>query len=155
MVKCPECGAALEEGDVRCHQCGHKMTDNTDKNSSGKNNSTNKLIAIIAVVVIIAIVGVLASGMFSADTSSNDSTAGNDDNVVSPIEDDDSNSDTAKSSSDSASGSTEYWASAKADKFHLPTCEWAEKISDGNKIVYQSREDAIKDGKEPCSVCNP
>ena len=55
----------------------------------------------------------------------------------------------------SGSNATEYWASAKAEKFHLPTCEWAEKISDDNKIIYQSRDDAIEDGKVPCGACNP
>jgi len=48
-----------------------------------------------------------------------------------------------------------YVGSIKSDKYHLPTCEWAEKIKDENRIWFQSEEEAIKAGYKPCSVCNP
>ena len=102
------------------------------------------IIAVIAVVVIIAVVGVVASGMLSGDASTANDTKQND--TVNPI---------VEKGDSSASNATEYWASAKAEKFHLPTCEWAEKISDDNKIIYHSRDDAIEDGKVPCGACNP
>ena len=148
MVECPECGEILTESDKRCPSCGHKISkqDNTNSSSKNKQFSNNKILAIIAIIAVIAIVGVLASGMFSGDTSTDDVSVENEDTVA-PIEE--------NVSSDDASATTEYWASAKTDKFHLPTCEWAEKISDDNKIVYDNREDAIADGKEPCGVCNP
>ena len=136
MVKCPECGEILTETDKTCPSCG--------KSLSNKKQSSNKLIAVIAIIFVIAIVGVLASGMFSSDNSSSD--ANQNSKNVDPIKED--------TSSDS-SGASEYWASAKAEKFHLPTCEWAEKISEDNKIIYQSREEAIEDGKIPCGACNP
>ena len=56
--------------------------------------------------------------------------------------------------SSSSSGQT-YWASANSDKFHYPSCEWAQKISGKNKVVFHSRDEAISSGYSPCSVCNP
>ena len=79
------------------------------------------------VVVIIAILGVLATGVFSNNHHS--AEINNSENV--------------------------FWASSETTKFHKPTCEWAYKIKESNKIVYNSREAAIEDGKIPCEVCNP
>lgn len=148
MVKCPKCGEILTESDVRCSKCGALLSNESTSKTKG---SSNKIIAVIAIVVIIAIVGVLASGMFSNNNSSSDAQVENTD-TVEPIKEDTSSS---SDDSDASASSTEYWASAKAEKFHLPTCEWAQKISENNKIIYQSREDAIADGKEPCGACNP
>ncbi|MEE0943349.1 MAG: Ada metal-binding domain-containing protein [Methanobrevibacter sp.] len=61
--------------------------------------------------------------------------------------------DTASSSS-SSSGDT-YWASSSSGKFHKPSCEWAQKISSKNKVVFHSRDEAISSGYQPCSVCSP
>ena len=146
MVKCPECGEVLTESHKLCPVCGYKLSKKDNKDSSTKvSKSNNKILVVIAVIVVIAIVGVLASGMVSTNHSSDDAS----------VSDDSSSSKNVKEDSSSSSSSSEYWASAKADKFHLPTCEWAEKISEDNKIIYQSREDAITDGKEPCGACNP
>lgn len=130
MVKCPECGEVLDESkDKRCPKCGYILTDDLGTVSQSKDKkSNNKIIAVIAVVVIISIIAVFASGMLSNNNTVDDT--------------------------DSADDSV-YWGSTKTDKFHLPDCEWAEKISEDNKIIYQSREDAIEDGKEPCGECNP
>lgn len=147
MEKCPSCGADVNASDKRCSKCGAKLDSKTSNTSSSK-----MIIAVIAVIAIIAIVGAFASGIFTNNNEAVDSA--NDD---APTETVDSVSDdnTKDKSSSSESTTTEYWASAKTDKFHLPDCEWAEKISEDNKIIYNSREDAIADGKEPCSVCNP
>lgn len=154
MVKCPECGENLTSSDKMCPKCGYKISGSEKKSSStGNNKSTNKILAIIAIVVVIAIIGVLASGALSSDDSTSDVQV--ESNTVEPIQEDNSSSSSDDSDSESSTSSGEYWASAKTDKFHLPSCEWAEKISDANKIIYQSREDAIADGKEPCGVCNP
>ena len=59
-----------------------------------------------------------------------------------------------KTTSSSSSGST-YWASSNSDKFHKPSCEWAQKISSKNKVVFHSKDEAISSGYQPCSVCNP
>ena len=148
MVKCPKCGEILAEDAVRCSKCGALLSNESTSKTKG---SYNKIIAVIAIVVIIAIVGVLASGMFSNDNSGNDTQVEKTD-TAEPIKEDTSSS---SNDSDASASTTEYWASAKAGKFHLPSCEWAQKISEDNKIIYQSREDAIADGKEPCGACNP
>lgn len=145
MDKCPKCDEKLSPTAKRCPNCGYILS-NDNKNTSEDKISQNKIIVIAAIVVIIIIVGVLASGMFSNNSSTDDSSVKqNEDNVKSV------NNDNSVSSDEPS----EYWASANADKFHLPDCEWAEKISENNKIIYDSREDAIADGKEPCGVCNP
>ena len=116
-----------------------------------KSTSPKLIIGIIAVIVVLAIVGAFATGMFNGHTSS--PTATNDSSSH-----DNTSTQTVKPSIDndsSSSAKTEYWASAKAEKFHTPDCEWAQKISDANKIVYQSRDDAVADGKVPCTACNP
>ncbi|MBP2652587.1 MAG: nuclease [Firmicutes bacterium] len=48
-----------------------------------------------------------------------------------------------------------YVASSTSAKFHRPDCQWAHKISAGNKITFSTREEAIKKGYEPCKVCRP
>jgi hypothetical protein len=58
------------------------------------------------------------------------------------------------SSSSSSSGTT-YWASSNSDIFHYPGCEWAQKISGRNKVVFHSRSDALNSGFRPCHVCSP
>ena len=128
MIECPKCGEKLKDNSVICSKCGAKI----NSKSSSKSNS-KIIIAIIVIIAVIAVVGVFASGILN----SNSQTHVQNNNV------DDTN----------ASGL--YWASAKENKFHKPDCEWAQKISQNNKIVYNSREKAIADGKIPCGVCNP
>lgn len=48
-----------------------------------------------------------------------------------------------------------YIASARSNKFHYPDCRYVNQISENNMVAYSSRDDAIADGKEPCSVCQP
>ena len=67
----------------------------------------------------------------------------------------------SSSSSSFSSGSTSgsdfgsYIASANSHKFHYPSCRWGQKISDKNKVTFNSRSDAISQGYEPCKVCQP
>ena len=121
---------------AKCPNCGETVSKNDKRcrkcGEKISNGSSNKIIAIIIVIAVIAVIAVFASGILS-----------------------NTNQVSQSSSDDSSAATTEYWASIKADKFHLPTCEWAEKISEDNKIVYKSREDAIADGMEPCGECNP
>lgn len=49
----------------------------------------------------------------------------------------------------------EYWGSKKSDKFHYPSCNWAQKIKPENKIIFTTREEALKAGYVPCKVCQP
>jgi len=48
-----------------------------------------------------------------------------------------------------------YVASKKSKVFHKSGCRWVKNISPGNLVRYASREEAIKDGKKPCSTCKP
>ena len=65
-----------------------------------------------------------------------------------------STSSSSSSSSSSDSGAT-YWASSNSNKFHYPSCEWAQKISSRNKVVFHSRSEALNSGYQPCQVCSP
>ena len=143
LVRCPKCNHRNPDNAKGCSNCGAELPVKQSKS----NSSNTKIIAVVAIIVIIAIVGVVASGMLSNSPSDN-VNVDDKSNVVSPVADN-------NTSDKDSSSHTEYWASAKAEKFHLPTCEWAQKISDSNKVVYQSRNDAIEDGKVPCTACNP
>jgi len=51
-------------------------------------------------------------------------------------------------------GSTSYYIGNRSSKiFHYPDCQWAKKIAPQNKVVFESREEAIKAGYRPCKVC--
>lgn len=63
-------------------------------------------------------------------------------------------SDDSSTSSSSSSGMT-YVASAKSNKFHYPSCSYAKKIKDSNKITFSSRDEAVDSGYSPCAVCSP
>jgi hypothetical protein len=49
----------------------------------------------------------------------------------------------------------EFWGSKNSNKFHYPTCQWAQKIKPGNLVKFSSPEDAQKAGYIPCKVCKP
>lgn len=49
-----------------------------------------------------------------------------------------------------------YVYSAKSDKFHYPSCRYAEQINAENYCEYTgSRQDLINKGYTPCKVCSP
>jgi len=48
-----------------------------------------------------------------------------------------------------------YVGSQKSDKYHLPTCRWAEKILPENRVWFQTEEEAVGAGYQPCGVCKP
>lgn len=49
----------------------------------------------------------------------------------------------------------EYWASKQSDKFHYPLCKWAQIIKPENRIIFKTKEEALKTGYIPCKVCKP
>lgn len=51
--------------------------------------------------------------------------------------------------------SASYIGNKNSKKFHLPDCQWTEKIAPGNRVYFKSRDEAIKAGYEPCKVCKP
>lgn len=48
-----------------------------------------------------------------------------------------------------------YLAAQGREPFHLPSCEWTRKISQGSRQVFRSREGAIAAGHRPCETCVP
>lgn len=140
MDKCPSCGANVDKSDKICTKCGASL-----KNLKSDKSSSKLMIGVIIAIILIAIVAVFASGILSGDNSQNTQiTNSSNAKLVNPTD-----------SQNTSSNGNVFWASSKTDKFHKPDCEWAQKISDDNKIVYNHREDAIRAGKTPCSVCNP
>lgn len=55
----------------------------------------------------------------------------------------------------SQAASVSYIGNKNSKKFHLPDCQWAEKISPRNRVYFKSRNEAIKAGYVPCKVCRP
>ncbi len=60
-------------------------------------------------------------------------------------------SDDSSSSSDSGN----YIGNSNTGKFHESSCKWGQKISEHNKVIFNSRNAAISQGYKPCKVCNP
>lgn len=48
-----------------------------------------------------------------------------------------------------------YVASSKSDKYHYPTCMWAQRIKPENLIKFSSAKEAQEKGYRPCKVCKP
>ena len=46
-----------------------------------------------------------------------------------------------------------YVGSTTSDKYHKPSCEYAEKIYDGYLIYFDSVEAAERAGRTPCALC--
>ena len=48
-----------------------------------------------------------------------------------------------------------YVGSAKSNKYHNPSCRWAQKINPNNLVTFNSAKDALGAGYIPCKVCIP
>jgi endonuclease YncB( thermonuclease family) len=55
----------------------------------------------------------------------------------------------------SSDTSGNYAGSKESNKYHLPSCRYAEKITTENRIWFQTKEGAQVHGYEPCGVCKP
>ncbi|WMJ78737.1 MULTISPECIES: thermonuclease family protein [unclassified Sedimentibacter] len=49
----------------------------------------------------------------------------------------------------------EYIGNTNSKKFHRPDCSSVEKMSKNNKIIFNSRTEAIDQGYGPCGICKP
>ena len=49
----------------------------------------------------------------------------------------------------------DYIVNLKSKKFHRRTCQWVKKISVENKDSVKTREEALKEGFDPCKLCQP
>lgn len=48
-----------------------------------------------------------------------------------------------------------YHGSAKSDKYHLTSCQWAQKIAPNNLLIFKNKTEAAAKGYVPCKVCKP
>ena len=48
-----------------------------------------------------------------------------------------------------------YVSSVNSDKYHRPTCDYAENILEENRVYYATAREAEAAGKQACSVCRP
>lgn len=50
---------------------------------------------------------------------------------------------------------TIYHGSSKSDKYHLTSCQWAQKIAAHNLVIFKNKAEAAGKGYVPCKVCKP
>ncbi len=55
---------------------------------------------------------------------------------------------------DTAENECAFVGSKNSDKYHLPTCQWASRIKQENRVCFSSVEDAQNQGYEPAKCCN-
>lgn len=55
----------------------------------------------------------------------------------------------------SAFAAVELVGSKNSDIYHLPDCPFAQRISESNRITFDSADEARWSGYRPCSTCNP
>ena len=48
-----------------------------------------------------------------------------------------------------------YTINANTGKFHKASCSSVSKMSEGNKVFFSSRNQAVNQGYVPCKLCNP
>ncbi len=48
-----------------------------------------------------------------------------------------------------------YVGSTESNKYHYPSCRWAEKIKPEHEIWFSGPQDAINHGYVACKVCKP
>lgn len=48
-----------------------------------------------------------------------------------------------------------YVGSSQSDKYHLPTCRYAQAILPANQVWFASEAEALAAGYVPCGVCKP
>ena len=48
-----------------------------------------------------------------------------------------------------------FVGSTESDKFHHPSCRWAQNIQDAHRLVFATREAALAEGRVPCGTCAP
>lgn len=66
-----------------------------------------------------------------------------------------SSSSSSSSSGSSSSDTGNYVGNSNTGKFHVSGCSSVSKMSEGNKVFFTNRNDAINQGYVPCKRCNP
>ncbi|WP_194174734.1 Ada metal-binding domain-containing protein [Desulfofundulus thermobenzoicus] len=52
-----------------------------------------------------------------------------------------------------AGSAGKYIGNSNSKKFHYPDCQWAQKISPSNRVEFNTREEAVNAGYQPCEGC--
>lgn len=61
----------------------------------------------------------------------------------------------AAPSETSPSSTAEYIGNSNSHVFHKSDCSSAKNMKDSNRVIFSSRDNAIKEGYTPCKRCNP
>jgi len=48
-----------------------------------------------------------------------------------------------------------YVANMNSDLFHHPSCKWVERIGNRNRVVFNTRAEALANNFRPCRACQP
>lgn len=48
-----------------------------------------------------------------------------------------------------------YVGNARTYKFHVANCRYVGQMNEGNKVYFDSRDEAINSGYVPCKICRP
>ncbi len=64
-------------------------------------------------------------------------------------------SESAATATEAAARTKPYVGSVMREPFHKSTCKWAKKIHTDNLVGYDTKAQAVDDGRRPCKVCNP
>ncbi len=60
-----------------------------------------------------------------------------------------------KETTSSEKSNEKYIGNKNSMKFHKPSCDSVNAMSDKNKVYFDNRKDAIYEGYTPCKSCNP
>jgi len=87
-------------------------------------------------------------------TTTNDSST-NSTATVSNSSSGTSDSSSAASNVQSSASSGAYVGNTNTGVFHYSSCSYVNRMKEGNKVYFNSRDEAIAAGYRPCKVCNP
>lgn len=120
---------------------------------------------IMILVLILGIVGI--SGCTSSDntttpiynnTTTNAQTIATNDsttNSTSSVSNSSASATDPGSNVQTSSSSGSYVGNANTHVFHYSSCSYVNRMKEGNKVFFNSRDEAIAAGYRPCKVCNP
>lgn len=57
--------------------------------------------------------------------------------------------------SEPAESDRSYIASTEGVRFHRVSCRYVDRVKPCKRVCFASRDDAVKEGYSPCSVCRP
>ncbi len=66
-----------------------------------------------------------------------------------------SNSSAQSITKENASAEQQFVGSINSNKYHYPSCRWAQRIYPENEIWFSNPQDARAGGYVPCKVCAP